>query len=205
MLQQLLYAVRTGFGLMTRTGAAVCAIFAMVYARLEMYCVSDHAVHLPQNIQQTKMLNVLWKLPLTFIYILLITVSFNVHAITPPGTQIDNTATATFDFSATASSASSNTVSLITTIIKTASSITMYQYDVTGSSSLTPTVVTQNATSGPPASGFVVSADPVVPVVGGGANVLTPTDPQPLNIASLYATGDPVFIHLISRIMHGII
>ena len=158
--------------------------------------MSHHAVHLPQGIQQNKLLHALWKVSLTLLFILLLFASFNTQAITPPGTQIDNTATAAFDFSATASTTSSNTVSLITSIIQTPSSITMYQYDATGSSTFTPTVVTQNATSGPPASGFVVSAAPTVPVVGGSSNVLTPTDPQPLNVANLYSTGEPIFIQV---------
>jgi len=57
-------------------------------------------------------------------------------------------------------------------------------------------VVTQHATSGPPGSAFVSSPDPVVPVIGGGVNVLTPTDPQPLNVASLYSTGEPIFVQV---------
>ena len=199
MLQSLLHIVCVCFGRMTGAGAAVCAVFAMATARSEMCCVSNRAAHLPQNIQQQGLLNVLWKLPLAFSFLLLLLTSFNADAVTPPGTQIDNTATAAFTFSATASTASSNTASLITSIIQTPSSITMYQYDPTASSSFTPTVVTQNATSGPPASGFVVSSDPVVPVVGGGATVLTPTDPQPLNVANLYSSGDPIFIQVDDR------
>ncbi len=196
MLQTLLHIVCTCSGLMTRAGAAVCAVFAMVSTKFEMHCVSNHAVHLPQNIQQGRLMNVLWKLPLALLFIVLLLSTLNAQAVTPPGTQIDNTATAAFDFSATASTASSNTVSLISSIIQTPSSITMYQFDATGSSTFSSTIVTQNASSGPPAGGFVVSADPVVPVVGGGAIVLTPTDPQPLNVASLYSSGDPIFIQV---------
>ncbi|MCK4833310.1 MAG: DUF11 domain-containing protein, partial [Gammaproteobacteria bacterium] len=69
----------------------------------------------------------------------------------------------------------------------------MYQYDATGTSPFTPTVVTQHATSGPPGAGFVASADPLIPLVGGGLTVLVATDPQPLNVVNLYATGEPVF------------
>lgn len=200
MLQRLLRAVSTCFGLMTRAVAAVCAIFVNALARQEMHCVPGynfgHAVHLPQIVQNFKFVNDLWKVPQTIIFIILLMASFNAAAVTPPGTAINNNATATFDFSGTASNTSSNTVTVITTIIQTPSSITMYQYDSTGTSAFTPTVVTQHATSGPPGSGFVPSADPVVPLVGGGVNVLTPTDPQPLNTVNLYATGEPVFVQV---------
>jgi len=200
MLQQLLRTVCTCFGLLTRAGSSVSAIFEMAFAKIfkwqEMNCVSNHAVHLPQTIQQEKQMNGLWKVLQTLLCLALLSASLNAEAVTPPGTPIDNTATTTFDFSGTGSTASSNTVTVVTTIIQTPSSVTMYQYDATGNSAFTPTVVTQNAASGPPASGFVVSADPVVPVVGGSSNVLTPTDPQPLNVVNLYSTGEPIFIQV---------
>ncbi|VAW55195.1 hypothetical protein MNBD_GAMMA06-22 [hydrothermal vent metagenome] len=203
MLQQLLHTMRTCFGLMTRTGFAVHAIFALTFANKEMNCVPacnfGHAVHLPQNIQQKNLLNVLWKVPSLFsfilLFIILLTASFNAKAV-PPGTQIDNVAIASFSFSGVNSSVNSNTESILTTIIQTPSSIILYQYDTTGSSTFTPTVVTQNATSGPPGNGFIVSADPAVPIAGGTPNVLTSTDSQPLNIASLYSTGEPIFIQV---------
>ncbi len=195
MLQQLLYIVCSCFGLLTRTGSAVFAIFAMVMLNKEMNCASSQTVHLPQNIQQKNVWNILWKVLVTFLFIILLTASFNVRAV-PPGTQIDNVATANFSFSGVNSSINSNTESVITTIISTPSSIIMYQYDATGNSSFTPTIITQNATSGPPGSGFVVSADPVVPIAGGSPNVLTSADPQPLNVASLYSTGEPIFVQV---------
>jgi uncharacterized repeat protein (TIGR01451 family) len=196
MSQQLLQAVRTCSGLMTRAGLSVRAIVAMAFEKQEMNCVREHAVHLPKNIQRLPVLNILWKMPLVFLFIILLTTPFDAQALTPPGTPIDNTATASFDFSGTAGTASSNTATVVSTIIQTPSSITLYQYDTTGSSTFTPTVETQHATVGPPGSSFVVSADPVVPVIGGGATVLTPTDPQPLNAVSLYATGEPVFVQV---------
>lgn len=188
--------MRTCTGLMTRTGAAVRVIKATFFAKKEMNCVSHHAVHLPQTIQPDKEMNGLWKVSQTLLLIILLSVITNANAVTPPGTVIDNTATATFDFSGTASTASSSTVTVTTTIIHTPSSITMLQYDATASSVFTPSVVTQHATSGPPGSGFVVSPDPVLPVVGGSSTVLTATDPQPLNVASLYSTGEPVFVQV---------
>jgi len=195
--------MRSCSGLVARAGSAVRAIFVMASASVDkkqkMNCVCNQAVHLPQAIQPAIFMNGLWKVLPAFLLFILLFASINVEAVTPPGTQIDNTATAAFDFSASASTASSNTVTLLTTIIQTPSSITMYQYDTTANSAFTPTVVTQNATSGPPASGFVVSADPVVPIFGGGSTVLTTTDPQPLNVANLYSTGEPIFIQVDDR------
>ena len=198
------------FGLKTRAGAAVRALIATVSAAFvienKMNCVSNHTVHLPELIQQQGRLNNFWKMPFhslikhlltsVLLLVLLLTTSLNAEAVTPPGTAIDNTASVSFDFSGTASSNNSNIVTIVSTIIQTPSTITLFQYDATGTSTFTPAVVTQHATSGPPASGFVVSPDPVVPVVGGGAIVLTTTDPQPLNPVSLYSTGEPIFIQL---------
>ncbi len=191
MLQLMLHKMHSCSGLITRAAVAVCALVISVFHHNEMNCVSNHSVHLPQTIQGNKQ-NGLWKV----LFILLIMASMNAEALTPPGTSIDNTATALFDFSGTPGAVNSNTQSVISTIIGTPSSITLYQYDATATSSFTPTVVTQHATSGPPGAGFVVSPDPLVPVVGAAPNVLTPTDPQPLNPVELYSTGEPVFIQV---------
>jgi uncharacterized repeat protein (TIGR01451 family) len=191
--------MRTCSGLMARTANAVRVMNATIFAKQEMNCVSDHAVHLPQTIQQGKKMNGLWKVSQTLLFIVLLSVIMNAEAVTPPGTMIDNTAIATFDFSGTASTASSTTVSVVSTILQTPSSITMYRYDLTGTSAFTSTIVTQHATSGPPGSGFVTSVDPVVINIGVGTTVLTPTDPQPLNAVNLYATGEPVFIQVDDR------
>ena len=40
------------------------------------------------------------------------------------------------------------------------------------------------------------SPDPVIPIVGGGSIPLTATNPQPLNIAELYSTGEPIFVRV---------
>ncbi|HHJ35863.1 MAG TPA: DUF11 domain-containing protein, partial [Gammaproteobacteria bacterium] len=99
------------------------------------------------------------------------------------------------DFSGSAGTTNSNTVTVLTTIIQTPSSIRLFQFDATGTSSFTPTVVTQHATSGPPGNGFVVSPDPAVPTIG-GSTPLVATDPQPLNAVDLYTTGDPIFVQV---------
>jgi len=199
MLHLLTRFMRSCSGFIAGAAAAVRVMGAKVSAKQEMHCVSDHAVHLPQSIQQGSSMNTLWKMPLTLLFVALVAASLNAHALTPPGTSIDNTATASFDFSGTGSTASSNTETIVTTIIQTPSSITMYRYDLTGTSTFTPTIVTQHATSGPPASGFVTSADPVVYAIGGGSTVLTATDPQPLTAVNLYATGEPVFVQVDDR------
>jgi len=209
MLQFFTYLKQTCFGVLAKTGSAVCAKNPMalvhcflanaLFVNSKMNCMTaffSHVVHLPQSIQATRLMNGLWKMAQTLLLIVLLAVVSTAQAVTPPGTAIDNTATATFDFSGTGSNASSNTESIVTTIIQTPSTVTLFQFDSTSSSAFTPTVITQNATSGPPASGFVVSADPLIPIVGGGTNVLTATDPQALNTAELYSTGEPVFVQV---------
>lgn len=196
-MQLMSYIIRAGSGLMTRTGAAVCALIAPALLKREMCCMGSRAVHLPESVEQDNLHDGFWKVSIQslFLITLLFSVS-SVQAITPPGTPIDSTASATFNFSGTNTSTSSNTVTVITTIIQTPSSISLFQYDPAATSSFTPTVETQHATSGPPGVGFVVSADPVVPVVGGAPNVLTPTNPQPLNPVDVYSTGEPVFVQV---------
>jgi len=194
MLQLMLHTMHTCFGLITKAGVAVCAYIVMAIAKGEMNCVNNHTVHLPEPVQA----NGFWKVPANIIssltlLVVLSTAAMNVEALTPPGTAIDSTASATFNFSATGGTTNSNTVTVITSIIQTPSSISLFQFDSSGTSAFTPTVETQHATSGPPGSGFVVSPDPVIPVVGGSPNVLTPTDPQPLNPVTLYSTGEPIF------------
>ena len=122
--------------------------------------------------------------------------SVNTYAITPPGTVIESTASADFSYLATHVVAQSNTVSVVTTIIKTPSRIKLYQYDSTGSGELSVPVVTQYASSGPPGSGFVVSPDPQVIIPGGGAQSMNPAEAVSLNPVSLYSTGEPIFVEV---------
>ncbi len=201
----MLHAVQTCFGFITRAGAAVCTFFISGFCKkcakkknvqkIEMNCVTacimGHSVHLPQSIQKNKLMSALWKMFL----ISLLLLSFNAYALTPPATTINNTATAAFDFFGTGSTVSSDTVAVVSTIIQTPSSISLFQFDATATSAFTPIVVTQHATSGSPGTSFVVSPDPVVPIVGGAIPLLA-TDPQPLNPVSLYTTGEPVFVQV---------
>ncbi len=203
MLQLMLHTAQTCFGLITKAGASVCAFFASGFGnkcdKKEMSCVTgritNHAVHLPQSIQKNKVMNALWKAVFSISLIFLLLVSFNVYAITPPGTTINNTATALFDFSGTGSTVSSDTVAVVSTIIQTPSSISLFQFDATGTSTFTPTVVTQYATGGSSGAVFVVSTDPVMPMLGGSI-ALVASDPQPLNPVNIYATGEPVFVQV---------
>ena len=71
---------------------------------------------------------------------LLMLLPVSAHALTPPGTVISNTATATFDIGGPAVTATSNTVDVVTTIIQTPSTITMYQYDPIGPGTVSQTV-----------------------------------------------------------------
>ncbi len=209
MLQILLRTVRNCFGHLTETVVAVRKLFVFMFAQSKMNCVSDHAVHLPEIVQQNyskvNSLSCFWKVLSKTTHKVLISsllfgiwaISINAHAV-PAGTVISNTATANFIFASSSTTTTSNTVTTTTTnlITPTASTVTLYQYDTTATSSFTPTVVTQHATSGPPGSAFVLSSDPVLPVIGVGPTVLTATDPQPLNIAELYNTGEPVFVRV---------
>ena len=176
----------------------MCALIVNTFTKHEMNCVKNHTVHLPEIVQPNASLNSFWKMPHHLstgfiLFVVMVFVSMNVNAITPPGTAIDNIATATFDFSGSGGVVASNTASVTSTIIQTASSVSLFQFDATATSAFTPTVVTQHATSGPPGAGFVVSANPVVPVVGAAPIILIPANPQPLNPVNVYSTGEPVF------------
>ena len=104
--------------------------------------------------------------------LLLTLLPVNAHALTPPGTVISSTATATFDIGGPVVTAASNTVDVVTSIIQTPSTITMYQYDPLGPGTVSQTAVTQHATSGPPGAGFVVSPDPSYTLIGTGTTTL---------------------------------
>jgi len=203
MLQRLLLAVSACSGLMTRTGFSVSAIFAKLLANIfekqKMCCLSDQAVHLPQNILLTNCLsekrrNVLWKVFVSFLSFNLLFVSFTADAITPPGTQIDNVATASFVFGATNVSAQSNTASVVSTIISTPSTLTMYQFAQSQQSSRTLATSSQYATSGPPGTGFVNSLNPQVPSAGAGFTEVDASIPQDLVEAIKYSVGEPVYV-----------
>ena len=214
MLQILLRIACNGFGQLIKIVITARTIFVFtfmnIFTKKEMNCVSHYAVHLPEIVQSKNLyinsLSSFWKmyrgsinnllLPVLLITTLL-AASFNVQAV-PAGTVITNTADATFTFSGSPGITTSNPVIITTTslIPPTVSTLTLYQFDSTMSSSFTPTVVTQNATSGPPGAVFVPSLDPVLPIVGGGSTTLTPTVPQPLNVAELFSTGEPVFVRV---------
>jgi len=201
MLQLMLHTINTCFGQMTRAGVAVCAFIAQAFIVSEMNCVKVCTVHLPEIVRGNNAPSRFWKMSSRFVGSLILLVgllltSLNVEAITPPGTSIDNTASATFNFSGSVGNTTSNTVTVVTTIIQTPSTVSLFQFDTTGASGFTPTVVSQFATSGPPGSGFVVSPDPTVPVVGGAPVALNPANPQPLNPVNLYTTGDPIFVQV---------
>jgi len=157
------------------------------------------AARLPETIHGDNVMSGLWKLSfkqMSLAVVILLSLSMNAVAITPPGTSIDNTATAIFDFSGAASSTSSNPANIVTTIIQTPSTVSLFQYDATGTSAYSVPVPSQYATSGPPGSGFVASPDPVVPVVNDAPLTLVATDPQPLNPVQAYSSGEPVFVQV---------
>ena len=105
MLQYLLHITNTCFGLMTRTGVAVCDNIVTLLVKEKMNCVSNHAVHLPDTIHRNNM-NSIWKMFSYVLMTILLITSINAQAVTPPGTAIDNVATATFQFTAATGSES---------------------------------------------------------------------------------------------------
>ena len=162
-----------------------------------MHCVCYSAVHLPQNTQVSVLRKIYKKAVHAFtIFLIILLVSQPAYALTPPGTVIDNTAQAAFDVAGAGGNINSNTASVVTTIIQTPSSVALYQYDVTGSSSFASPVITQYASSAPPGNSFVPSPDPVVVVAGSGPVVLDPTVQTPLVTAGVFNSGDPVFIRV---------
>ena len=176
MSQILLRTAYNCFGYLTKAVVAVRALFVFMFAHMftkreiaknEMNCVNHHAVHLPEITQsdnaRVNLLSGFWKmfrsgishlLCLILLAISLLTVSFSAQAV-PAGTIITNTATADFVFSGAPGSTTSNPVTITTTslITPTASTVTLYRHDTTAS--FKPTVVTQNATTGPPGAVFV--------------------------------------------------
>ena len=216
MLQILLRIACNGFGQLIKVVITVRTLFVFMFIEREIISrdvdyVSENAVPLSKTVRPKSSLSKngfsrLWKvsyngasefLIVVCLAVSLFTIPFNAQAV-PAGTVITNTATANFVFAGSPGNTTSNPVTITTTslIPPTISTLTLYQFDSTASSSFTPTVVTQNATSGPPGAGFFLSPAPVLPIVGGGSTILTATDPQPLNIAELFSTGEPVFVRV---------
>ena len=126
---------------------------------------------------------------------LLLATAGTAQAITPPGTIISNTATASFG-GGTPIVVNSNTVSTVSTIIATPSTVTLYQYDSTSSGALgtiSVPVPTQHSTTPAPLT-FTTSSDPSIPVAGGGSSVLDPNTALDLLPVSTYRTGEPVVV-----------
>jgi len=188
--------LRTCFGLLTEAGTCACAWIQKNTTQhkkqnetgcVALNCSSDTA-RLPVATQTRGY----WKA--LFISFMLMPVT--VLAITPPGTNIDNTAAAVFDVGGPTLAINSNTVSITSTIISTPSTVTFYQYDSTGGGTLDEEVPTQYATSGPPGADFVVSPDPTIPLPGVGTTTLDPNTPISMNPVDVYHAGEPVFVHL---------
>ncbi|MDX1697002.1 MAG: OmpA family protein, partial [Thiohalobacterales bacterium] len=109
----------------------------------------------------------------------------------PAGTIIDNTAMATFGGGITTRS---NTVTTVTVIARTPATIEFLRH-----APLSPTAqpvvvnVTGYSTSGTPAGPFAPMA---APVPSGSTVPLDLSAPVPLDIATMYHQGDPVFVRL---------
>lgn len=193
----MLRMIRTRFGLMTEAGAFACAWMKQGVAqnlnKSETGCIETEKRFNTARLPVITVTRGYWKaLFILFMFVIPVTTL----AVTPPGTDIDNVATATFDVSGNALTIDSNAVTVTSTIISTPSTITLYQYDPSGTGVVNEEVPTQHATTGSPVSGFVVSPDPVVILPGVGATVLDPGTLISLNPVDVYHAGEPVFIQL---------
>ena len=194
MLNLLRNMLRTCFGRKIEAGAFACAQIKLseTQIRNETGCVVSHKQNDTARLPVATMNRGYWK-ALLFSTMLLPVAAM---AITPPGTDIDNTAVATFDVGGPTLSVNSNAVTITSTIISTPSTVTFYQYDSTGGGVLNEEVPTQHATSGPPGTGFVVSPDPTIALPGVGTTTLDPNAPISMNPVVTYHAGEPVFILL---------
>ena len=154
-------------------------------------CAADGAGHPPQAGAWRR--PCLWRL---FVMLMVggLLLARPAMAATPPGTVIPSTASGSFTYLGNAVSVSSNTVNVVTTILRTPSAIALYQY-APGHADITVTVPSQYI-SGGPGGAPVASPNPQVPQIGGGVVTLDPNTPQPLAIASEYTTGSPVFVQV---------
>ncbi|NNJ94414.1 MAG: OmpA family protein, partial [Halobacteria archaeon] len=109
----------------------------------------------------------------------------------PAGTIIDNTATATFSGGITSTS---NTVTTLTVIARTPSTIEFLRYaPVSPTAQPVPVTITDYSSSGTPAGPFVPLPPPVP---SGSATPIDLSSPVPLDTATMYHQGDPVFVRL---------
>lgn len=188
--------LRSVFGLLTEAAAPARACLHKCTTQhkkqnetgcVALNCSSDTA-RLPVTTQTRGY----WKA----LILLLLMLPMTVLAITPPGTSIDNTASAVFKLGGADIPVDSNTVTVISTTIRTSSTVTFYRYDPTGNGTVTEEIPTQFASSGPPASGFTISPDPTIPVVGTGEMPIDPDLPVSIVPVDRYHTGEPVIIQL---------
>ena len=192
----MLKAINAGFGHMTEAGTCACVFVKQMFTmKNEIGCfVMQHdydTARLPMIVPKRshrKMFKI-WVL-------LLMLLPVTSYAITPPGTPINNTASAAFTVGGIPGSVNSNTATISSTIISTPSTITLLQFAPLGIGTVNVDAVTSHATIGPPGSGFVVSANPVVPVAGAAPLVIDPTLTIALNAVDAYHTGEPIFVHV---------
>jgi len=199
LLKQLYKALTAGFGLMTETGGRACAFVLKALGYKDetgCFVMKTHrdSARLPVVVRMRNHRKAFKRfIVFTLLLVLLPATSF---AITPPGTVINNVASAAFNVGSTASSATSNTATVTSTIISTPSIITLYQFAPGGAGSLNVDVPTSHASSGPPGTGFIVSPNPTIPVAGAAPSVIDPNISIGLNVVEALHTGEPIFIHV---------
>lgn len=132
-------------------------------------------------------------LPACFVlFIVLLCSVASAHAV-PPGTIISNTAQASFRAWGVDSSTSSNSVSLTTTWIRTASRIELLQYaPAAGGAEQIQLPAAGFSTSG--AEGDTTQVAAIYPA--GSTSVIDLSNPVPLIPVSLYHQGEPIFFRV---------
>ncbi len=174
------------FGPLAETAVRACALCMQWLKSFEAGCVAMR--HGTARLHKLTGFSQLVKVLLIYMYV------SSAHALTPPGTLISNTAVASFDIGGPSVTVNSNTVTTVTTIIGTSSSVTLYQYDVTGVGVISLPAPSQYSTTATPPGSFVTSPNPVVPVAGGAPLTLDPNTAIALNPVDAYHTGEPIFI-----------
>ena len=121
MLQRLYHVLHTCFGLLVKAGVAASAgVQYMIMALIKTGCIAascNGAARLPVT---AEIMHSGYRKALLFTFLLTL-LPVSAHALTPPGTVISSTATATFDIGGPVVTAASNTVDVVTSIIQTPS------------------------------------------------------------------------------------
>jgi uncharacterized repeat protein (TIGR01451 family) len=122
--------------------------------------------------------------------------SANAMAV-PPGTNINNTASATYSVSAVPGfTATSNTDTIVTTVAMTPATVDFYQYNPVAPTVTTALPINSSYANGAAAGPLVAMGNPSYIQPSVGPTVVDVTNPVTLSPANSYHQGDPVFVYL---------